>query len=63
MPETTESRAVKIAASMMMAAGLCRHDNMTRCRRKYVDDDVCGRCIEKWLLKKAQEELKEGIRR
>lgn len=63
MKETTESRAVKIAAQMIMAAGLCRYDNPAKCRKTYVDDGVCEKCIRKWLMKKAQKELEKGIGR
>ena len=61
MKESVESRAVKIAAKIMQAAGLCRYDNVERCKRHYVDDTTCDRCIRYWLLSKARAELrKEG---
>lgn len=56
--ETAESRAVKIAAKVMQAAGLCRYDRPDKCRKIYVDEATCDRCIEKWLLAKARKELK-----
>lgn len=58
LKETVESRAVKIAAKIMTEACLCRYDDPAKCRRTYVDEKVCGKCIEKWLLAKARKELK-----
>ena len=34
-----------------------------KCRKTYVDDGVCEKCIRKWLMKKAQKELEKGIGR
>ncbi|MDD2956384.1 MAG: hypothetical protein PHD67_08730 [Oscillospiraceae bacterium] len=61
MAETVEARALKIAAKVMQAAGLCRYDTVEKCRRGYVDDTTCDQCIREWLLSKAKKELaKEG---
>lgn len=57
MKETVEARAVKIAARIMQAAGLCRYDSYAKCRRVECDEDVCTKCIAKWLLNKAKKEL------
>lgn len=57
--ETVEARAVKIAAKVMQAAGLCRSDTVTKCHRLYVDKASCDTCIESWLLAKARKELRE----
>lgn len=54
-----EGRAVKIAAKIMQAAGLCRYDNVAKCRRIYVDEKTCDECIKRWLLAKARKELKK----
>lgn len=56
--QTEARRAVHIAAVIMQAAGLCRYDDATKCRRVYPTDDGCVKCIEKWLLAKARQELK-----
>lgn len=58
--ETVEARAVKIAARVMQAAGLCRYDSVEKCRRVFVDEQVCEACIREWLLSKARKELKES---
>ena len=58
--KTVERRAVKIAARIMQAAGLCRYDSLEKCHRIYVDEKICDKCIESWLLAKAKKELKEG---
>lgn len=50
MNETVEARAVKIAAKIMQAAGLCRYDSVSKCRRVYVDESTCDKCIRSWLL-------------
>lgn len=57
--ETVEARAVKIAARVMQADGLCRYDSVEKCRRTFVDEKVCEACIRGWLLSKARKELKE----
>jgi len=55
--KTVEGRAVEIAAVVMQAAGLCRYDDVSKCRRVYPDEDDCVDCIKKWLLAKARKEL------
>ena len=59
MKDTTEARAVKIAAKVLQAAGVCRYDTVAKCRRVYVDDTTCEKCIRAWLLSKARQELKK----
>lgn len=56
--ETTQARALKIAARIMQAAGLCRYDNPTKCRQLCVDDTTCEKCIRMWPMAKARKELK-----
>lgn len=59
--ETVEARAVKIAAKIMQADGLCRYDDVDKCRRVYATKETCERCIHSWLLTKAKVELiREG---
>ncbi len=53
---TIERRAVKIAAKVMQAAGLCRYDDVSKCHRVYVDESTCDACIERWLLAAAKKE-------
>lgn len=59
MKETVEARAVKIAAVVLQAAGVCRYESVTQCRRVFVDEQVCEKCIRAWLLAKARQELKK----
>lgn len=59
MKESIESRAVKIAARIMTAAGLCVYDSTAKCRKKFVDKEVCDKCIKKWLLLKSRQELRK----
>ena len=59
MKDTVDSRAVKIAAKVMQAAGLCRYDSIDKCHRIYVDEAICERCIRSWLISKAKKELKK----
>lgn len=61
MKETVEARAVKIAAKVMQAAGLCRYDSPEKCRRVYVDETTCDKCIRAWLLSKARQELRKEV--
>lgn len=56
--ETVEARAVKIAARVMVAAGLCRYDHVDKCRRVWADEENCDQCIRSWLLTRARKELK-----
>ncbi len=57
--ETVESRAVTIAAKVLQAAGVCRYDDFNKCRRVYVNETVCDKCIRSWLIAKAKDELKK----
>lgn len=59
MKDTIDSRAVKIAARVMQAAGLCRYDSIAKCHRVYVEEITCERCIRSWLLSKAKKELEK----
>ena len=61
MKETVESRAVKIAARILVADGICRYETTDRCRRLYVTEETCDRCIRSWLLAKAKSELKREV--
>ena len=56
--ETAEAAALKIAAEIMVAAGMCQHESTTMCKRLYVDEDVCEKCIRMWLIRKGRERLK-----
>ncbi len=56
--KSEERRAVHIAAVILQAAGLCRYDNVSKCRRVYVTEDNCVDCMEKWLMAKAKAEIK-----
>lgn len=57
--DTVDARAVKIAAKVMTAAGLCRHDSVDKCRRVCVVEGTCDECIRSWLLSKAKKELQK----
>ena len=59
MKDTVDSRAVKIAATIMQAAGLCRYDSIAKCQRISVDSITCEMCIRAWLLSKAKKELEK----
>lgn len=58
MPQSEARRAVHIAAVVMQAAGLCRYETLTKCRRIDPADATCVNCIERWLLSKARIEIK-----
>lgn len=58
-PQSEDRRAVHIAAVIMQAAGLCRYDSFSKCRRFNPTDDACVDCIEKWLLAKARSEIRK----
>ena len=50
---------MKIAAKVMVAAGLRRYDTVDKCRRVYVTEATCDACVRAWLLSKARKELRE----
>ena len=54
MNETILKTAVDIAGKVMQAAGLCRYDDPTKCKKVYVGDETCAKCISKWLVSKAK---------
>ena len=54
--ESTESRALTIAASLMERAGLCTRTPQT-CRKLFADRETCQECIRQFLIKKAMREL------
>lgn len=57
--ESVEAHAVKIAAKVMQAGGLCRYDTVDKCRRINVDENTCEKCIRMWLISKAKKELEQ----
>lgn len=57
--DTIEGRAVKIAATIMTNAGICRYESALQCRRIEVNPTICDRCITKWLLSKAKRQLEK----
>lgn len=56
-------KAVEIAATVMQAAGLCRHESVESCKRGFVCEETCVRCIRSWLLAKAKKELRKGSKK
>lgn len=56
--DTVESRALKIAAKVLVAAGVCRYDSVEKCRRVFVTEETCDKCIKNWLISRARKELK-----
>ena len=58
-PESVEERALKIAATVLEADGVCCRPG--KCRRFYIDSQVCRKCIRSWLIAKAKKEL--GIKK
>ncbi|MCQ2439263.1 MAG: hypothetical protein MJ074_05845 [Oscillospiraceae bacterium] len=62
-PAAITKQAVKIAAAVMQAAGICRYDSPDKCRRVYTSEKTCEKCIESWLMAKAKKELQKGVRR
>ena len=54
-----KDRALRIAARIMQAAGLCIYDDPMKCHRLISDATICDDCIRKWLLAKARKELKK----
>ena len=61
--DTPEERAVKIAAHMMQEGGLCRYDDVYKCRRlpETVTAKVCEKCLAGYLLNRARRELRKEL--
>ena len=58
--ETVEERALDIAAKVLVAAGVCRYDSPTKCRRvNPPSESDCDRCVKSWLLSKARKEMRD----
>lgn len=55
-PESVNERALKIAAAVLEADGVCCRPG--KCRRFYVDSQICRKCIKAWLISRAKRELK-----
>lgn len=56
-------RAVKIAARIMVRAGLCRYESPTKCRKVFEPNESdCTGCIKCFLLGKAKAELEREER-
>lgn len=54
--ETELRRSVRIAAVIMQAEGLCRYDDIDKCRKVFPPSDSdCVRCIELFLLSKGRK--------
>ncbi len=58
MNDEIYKKALTIAAIIMQRDGLCRHESVDACRRVYVDERVCQKCIREWLISKAKRELR-----
>ena len=62
IPQTTtlEGRALRIAADLLAATGLCLHEERGICAKWRKNEGHCGceNCILRWLKRKAREELK-----
>ena len=56
--DTIEARAVKIAARIMVADGLCRYESTEQYKRVWISEQDCEKCIRSWLLSQARRELK-----
>ena len=56
--DKVNERAVRIAAKVMMRAGLCRYDSPMKCRKVLEPNEGdCIGCIKRCLIGKAKAEL------
>ena len=53
--ESVEQRALTIAATVLEVDGVCCRPG--KCRRYYVDSQICRKCIKAWLISRAKREL------
>ena len=62
--DTPETRAVKIAAHIMQENGICRYDDIAKCRRSLglVTGVVCEKCLAGYLISCARRELGKEAR-
>ena len=49
-----DARALTIAAAIMAAAGLCRHEAPDKCKHQYPNNEICAKCIKAWIKNKAK---------
>lgn len=57
-------RSVKIAARIMVRAGLCRYESPTKCRKVFEPNESdCTGCIKRFLLGKAKADLEREARK
>ena len=58
--EAVEGRALRIAADLLAATGLCLHEERGICAKWRKNEGHCGceNCLLRWLKRKAREELK-----
>ncbi len=62
--EKINERAVKIAAQIMEKLGLCRYDNVMKCRKVLPPTPMdCTGCIKRFLEGKAKRELEREASR
>jgi hypothetical protein len=57
-----DARALTIAAAIMAAAGLCRHEAPDKCKHQYPNNEICAKCIKAWIKNKAKQELRKEAR-
>lgn len=61
--DKVNERAVRIAAKVMMRAGLCRYDSPMKCRKVLEPNEGdCIGCIKRCLIGKAKAELEREAR-
>lgn len=54
---SVEREAVKIAAVFLQKYGMCKYPSIIKCRHLIVNEEMCQKCIEKFLLAKARKKI------
>ena len=48
---------LRIAVTIMEAAGLCIHEDRSMCRREDQSPRACRQCIKRWIRRKAESKI------
>ena len=60
--EIAHERALRIAADYLVSEGFCTLENVSNCRKKKFNDNVCQKCVEEMLLYLGRREADVAIK-
>lgn len=57
--EKETEQALKIACRLLVRAGVCRYDDVVKCKRYFPMEEDCTKCIERFCRARADKEIKK----